>query len=776
MKVTGNEKTRVSRALRGLEGSMINARATAAPGAEHSIHIPCEGCEHEPEQIRMLRGVSGLARVHAELAAYKAALDRHAIVAVTDRKGAIISVNEGFCRISGFSEAELLGADHRIVNSGFHPRHFFVEMWRRIGRGEVWHGEICNRAKGGELYWVDTTIVPFWSETGAIEGYVSIRYEVTERKRAEAALFEENGKRARAETLLRDIIETIPDGIAAFDREDRLVLCNEAFKKTYPRAAPAMVEGARFEDILRYGIENGQFPQAGSTPARREAWLRARLRDHANPERTLIQALGEGRWVQVREKQSVAGNVVGVRTDITELKRAEATIKKQAEEDPLTGLSNRTVLGKRLARAIGARRRDGNSGALFLLDLDNFKSINDTLGHDAGDALLRIVADRLRAGVGSEGVVARFGGDEFGIVYPHVESHGAAACLATDLLSRIEESVKLGHRLLSPRCSLGVAFFPFDGSNARDLIKHADIALYEAKARGRGTFCFFDGSMKTAIESRQALADSLAHAIAAGDLDIALQPKTRFADGRHVGFEALVRWRLGGQMVPPPTIIEIAEETGLIGALGAQVLDLALATARRLSDSGVEPGPIAVNVAASQLRRDDFVALVQEALSRHALPPAALEIEVTENVLLDEAGDQIQRSLQGLRALGIRVALDDFGTGYASLAHLKRFAVDALKIDRSFVSDIAAGHEGGVLARTIITLAHSLGLEVVAEGVETQEQYAFLKAEGCDHAQGYFVSRPIPRRDVATWFGDCRRELQENGGCTNALLTAETAS
>ena len=702
--------------------------------------------QHPPdgsESLRMLEAVSELARIHAELAAYKAALDQHAIVAVTDRRGTIISVNDGFCRTSGYTAEELIGKTHRVVNSGHHPKRFFVQMWRVIGKGEVWHGEVCNRAKDGRLYWVDTTIVPTRGTCGAISGFISIRYEITERKRAEASLREENAKRAKAETLLRDVFETIPDGIAAFDADDRLILCNEAYRSTYPNAAPAIVEGVRFEEILRFGMENGQFPEAGSTPARREAWIRARMAEHANPRRPLVQKLADGRWVQVQEKRSSVGHVVGVRTNISELKKAESTIKRQAEEDALTGLANRGVLVRRLSAAIGARRRDGGRGALFSLDLDKFKAVNDTLGHDAGDQLLITLARRLEQSVADAGTVARVSGDEFAILYTQLRDERDATDIAAELLLRLDEPVRIGERYVKPHCSVGIALFPDETTTAKDVLKHADIALYRAKAMGRRRSCIFDPTMRAGLDFRHQLADALTMALLKGEIEIAMQPKIAFADGRHIGFEALVRWRHEGEPVAPPTLVEVAEETGLIVALGAKVLDLALGTIRHLRDREMNPGSIAVNVAAAQLRQDDFIETVTFLLEKHRLDAAALEIEVTENVLLDSAAEGIASNLATLHEMGVRISLDDFGTGYASLAHLKRFKVDCLKIDRSFVRDLERDPEDAILTRTIISLAHSLNLEVVAEGIETVEQYRFLEEHGCDYAQGYLISRPI---------------------------------
>ena len=677
------------------------------------------------------------------LEAYKTALDQHAIVAITDRRGRITHVNEPFCRISRYGRDELIGRYHNIVNSGHHPREFFTAMWRDIANGRIWRSEICNRAKDGTLYWVDTTIVPYSNEVGRIDGYVSIRYDITKRKLAEADLSAENERREHVETLLRDIIETIPDGVAAFDREERLILSNKAYRELHDTIAQDIVQGARFEDLMRLALERGQFVLSNDMEEGVASYLAARLAKFRRPAGPLVQHLRDDRWLQVRERRSESGNTVGVRTDITDLKRAELTIKEQAERDSLTGVYNRSVLADNLQRACARAQRGGYMGALVVADLDKFKSINDTLGHDAGDALLREVAARFSTALRVSDIIVRLGGDEFAIILPRIAGRAALERLMGRVSKAVSMPVAIGSHRILPNCSFGVSLFPDQANTPNELMKNADIALYEAKATNRGGWRIFDKAIRSALERRERLAAALRGDLSAGRLAIALQPQVSLADGRHSGFEALARWNLNGRPVSPGEFISVSEETGSIVPLGTFMLESALSAVHAMEKAGFAFGTIGVNVAAAQLKHDGFVPLVAAMLRRFRIAPSSLELEITENVLLDRGVDTIAPTLDQLVRLGVRIALDDFGTGYASLIHLKRFPVHRLKIDQSFVGDIETSQDSAAISRAIIGLAHSLDLRVVAEGVENERQLAYLRAHGCNYAQGYLFGRPL---------------------------------
>jgi two-component system CheB/CheR fusion protein len=680
----------------------------------------------------------GTARLSEELRGLYAALDDNAIVAETDRSGTILHVNACFCRISGYAAHELIGRKHSLLNSGRHPRAFFQQMWATIARGEKWRGEICNRAKSGRLYWVDTTIVPLKGRSGRVERYLSVRFDITERKIAELALAEENERRLQAEQLLRDVIEAVPVGITAFDADDRLLLFNEAFRRFYPGMEPHIRKGMRYRTLVRQLMRHGHLDAAADSAI--ASWLARRQDGARGSSRPLALQLADGRWVQLREFRSESGLAVMARTDITELKEAERTIRKQAEEDPLTGLANRAVMLRRVDEALG-RQSTGRS-ALVLIDLDDFKAVNDSLGHDAGDELLVVIARRLVGALRRGAVVGRMGGDEFAILMSG--SDRAALTRRLDrIMAIVQQPVALTGRTVTPRLSMGVAAFAPGTLSRRDVFQHADIALYHAKAAGRGRHAFFDEAMLQAANRRQRSKDILREAIERDELHIALQPQQRLADGGHVGFEALARWTREDGAVAPAEFIPLAEESHLIVPLGSRILERTLSFIRAMKDRGLQPGRVAINVAAAQLKLDDFADVLNAALARHGLVPGDIEVEVTETVLLDRSAVQIGRTLGRLHELGITIALDDFGTGYASLAHLKRFHVDRLKIDRSFVSDIGLDAHRSVIPRTIVSLAHSLGMDVVAEGIETTCQRDFLHACGCGIGQGYLLASPM---------------------------------
>lgn len=430
-------------------------------------------------------------------------------------------------------------------------------------------------------------------------------------------------------------------------------------------------------------------------------------------------------------------------------RQAEKRINFLAYHDALTGLPNRTLFMERLEQALIESSRRSCKLALLFLDLDGFKLVNDTLGHDAGDLLLKIVAGRLRRCLREDDTVARLGGDEFTIVLQGIEHNGQPSGAATRVLEALSHPVSVKGREIFVGASIGIAMYPADGRDAVTLLKNADTAMYRAKEHGRNTYQFYTPDMGTQVLVRMSLETSIRRALKRDEFTIHYQPVVDLGSGALVCAEALVRWEhpeLG--LVPPAQFIGLAEETGLIKPLGRWVLRNACQRARQWQSVSNHPLRVAVNLSGKQFGDHHLVENIHEILQDVGLSPALLELEITENTVMQNSDNAICM-IGALKQLGIRVSVDDFGTGYSSLSCLKRLPLDALKVDRSFVGNIPADPDDSAIVKAIVAMAHSLRLGVVAEGVETGEQIDFLRAQGCDLAQGYYVGRPMPGEQFA---------------------------
>jgi diguanylate cyclase (GGDEF)-like protein len=463
---------------------------------------------------------------------------------------------------------------------------------------------------------------------------------------------------------------------------------------------------------------------------------------------------GAERWVAVSAWTTIGapganGRIIVTVRDVTEVKTAEERVLWSANHDGLTGLANRALFQTRLDAAIQEAADCGGSVGLLLLDVDHFKQINDSLGHDAGDTLLKMFAERLQSTVRATDTVARFGGDEFAVVVPDLDGSDRLSQTAEAILARLREPFIHAGKVLDCRASIGASSFPDQGLTSEILLKNADMALYAAKSAGRGTAAVFRPQMRTDAHRQTSMLQVARDAIGSDQLLPYYQPKLDLVTGAPVGFEALLRWRDSrGRIHLPATLRAAFEDLELAAAISDRIIERAIRDMRRWLDRGVEFHHVAVNASAAEFRRNDFAERVLEQLHAADIPTAQFQLEVTESVFLGRGAEYVHRALGMLSAAGVKIALDDFGTGYASLRHLKEFPVDVIKIDRSFVRDMDVDPGDEAIVHAVINLGRSLGIKVVAEGIENRAQADRLVELDCDFGQGFLFSRAVPPGQV----------------------------
>ncbi|HEU0167106.1 MAG TPA: EAL domain-containing protein [Chloroflexota bacterium] len=573
----------------------------------------------------------------------------------------------------------------------------------------------------------------------AIERELREARERSARREAELAL-------ALSEDRYRTIVDTANDAILAFDERGRVTYANGRAPELlgYPQAE--LLE-MYFRDILQARDRELWDAQAANLQAGDRLLLDVGL---VRKDGAVLWALNS--CSPTFDRKGTYVGAIAMLKDVTERKQAEEVLAYQALHDPLSGLPNRNLLHDRLDRAILARRRDATTLALLLIDLDRFKEVNDTYGHDFGDELLKQVGPRLTAALRESDTVARLGGDEFAVILPNCGDVEAATSIATKLLRALEEPFLLGGEPIYISGSLGVVMCPDHGDDGQTLMRRADVAMYAAKRDGSGISLYADEQDQTTA-TQLALTNQLRHAIEHGELEMHYQPKVDLATGRLVDVEALVRWRHKERgLVGPDNFIPLAERTGLIKPMTHWVVSQSLRDCRAWHEAGLHVG-VAINLSVRNLQDPTLPGLMDELLREHQVDPAWLHIEITETVLMTNAARTIE-IVQQLSDMGIYLSIDDFGTGYSSLSYLKRLPVRELKIDKSFVRDMAHDDNDAAIVRSTIDLGHNLGLEVVAEGVEDLDAWNRLLELGCDLAQGYFMAAPMPAHRLEPWLAE----------------------
>ena len=592
------------------------------------------------------------------------------------------------------------------------------------GREEEWIAERLEKLKRPgqrhEQRLSDGRIILIEERLTGDGGVIGLRVDITELKQREASfrlLFEGN---------------PVPMIVCA-QSDERIISVNDAALSHYGYTR------ADFEKLKIAHVQafESEAPWTGEQTSEERV---ARTWKHIKADGSLIDVAIYSRHLVFDDQPAVLLALM----DITERKRAEARLAFMAQHDGLTGLPNRILLRQRLDELLVHTRRSGDNVAVLFLDLDNFKAINDTLGHAIGDKLLKGVTKRLKSSLREEDAVARLGSDEFAVVQSGVERPEDVAFLARRLIDAVSEPYLFdGHTIVSG-ASIGIAIAPGDGDDAEKLLKNADMALSRAKSEGHGTFSFFESEMDARAQTRRRIEIDLRAAIENSVLQPYYQPLVDLKSGRITGFEALVRWPHPERgMISPGEFIPVAEETGLINAVGGLMLRRACMDAAQWPDEV----RVAVNLSPLQFRVGNLLSVVMDALKHSGLSPKRLELEITETLLLDKS-DQVLATLHALRALGVRISMDDFGTGYSSLSYLRSFPFDKIKIDQSFVRDLDSNHDGQAIVRSIISLGMGLGVTITAEGVETEAELSCLRAEGCHEGQGFLFSRARPNAEI----------------------------
>jgi diguanylate cyclase (GGDEF)-like protein len=549
----------------------------------------------------------------------------------------------------------------------------------------------------------------------------------------------------RQKLMLDTAINNMGEGLCMFDAEKRLVVCNDRYAKMY-RLPPQLLQvGTSHREIIKHRIASGILKGERSDSAANQliSTLAALPSDVASSR---IDELADGRFICVTRQPMAGGGWVATHLDVTEQRRSEAKITYMALHDALTDLPNRVLLKERLEHALAVTRRGGSQLAVLMLDLDRFKEVNDTLGHPAGDLLLQAVAARLRGCTRETTLIARLGGDEFAVIEYVTDSVAETTALAERIRKALSEPFDLGDHQVTTGTSIGIAIAPHDGMDSDEVLKSADLALYSAKNSGRGSFRFFEPELDQLMHARRNLERDMRSALAKGEFELYYQPLVNIESGVISGCEALLRWHHPERgLVLPAEFIPLAEETGLIVPIGEWVLRTACAEAAKWPADL----KVAINLSPAQFRSKDLVPIIVGALATSGVAPQRLELEVTETVIMHDS-EAVFAALGQLHKLGVRVALDDFGTGYSSLSFLQKFPFDKIKIDRSFVSELAGTREDSrLIARAVVRFAVSLGKTTTAEGVETREQLDILRAEGCVELQGYYFSHPTHASEVA---------------------------
>ena len=663
-------------------------------------------------------------QLHLLASALEASADS---IVITDIDGTILWANPAMTRLSGYKYTELIGKTPNLWNSVTNDSGFFDDLWETILSGKTWQNEIINRKKNGEEYLEDQTITSVLNERGEISHFVSIKRDITARKESDA-------KNLQAAQVFEHSIE----GILICDSQNNIIRVNPAFTKItgYNEhdiigKKPSILksgkhEPAFFADMWNALDSNGVWQG--------EVWNR-RKNGEIYPELLTISTL--------KDTSDSIVEYIAIFADITDRKQDAEQIRKLAFYDSLTNLPNRALSHETLKNELARNRPENELIGILNIDIDRFFNINDTMGHDAGDQLLQIIARRILRCNKEMDQTARISSDEFTVICSDISSPNQLAEKAQKILDSISEPIMLNKQEVFITASIGISIAPTDGDNDAILFRFAESARNHAKREGN-SFQFFNDEMNTQGFEQLVMKSSLRRALERDEFLLYYQPQIDIKSGKIVGAESLIRWMhpdLG--LVAPNKFIPILEETGLISEVGEWILRTACQQNKQWQEQGLPAIQIAVNLSPRQFRQKNLLSSIEQTLSDTKLSAKWLELEVTESSIMDNP-EEVAVTLKSLHELGIKLAIDDFGTGYSSLSYLKMFPIDVLKIDRSFIRDITFDKDDETIVKTIISMGHNLGLKIIAEGVELQEQLDIIKQYQCEWYQGFYLSKPLP--------------------------------
>lgn len=664
----------------------------------------------------------------------------------TDSNGVYTYVNPNVKDVLGYEPEEILGKtpfDLMPAEEAQHIKSRFAEITAL--RQPFVRLEHSNRHKNGHWVVLEANGVPTFDSAGKLTGYRGVNRDITARKHADDALRKSQSSLAAAQRIAHigswewDIVNN------KLDWSDEIYRIFGLSVQQFDASYEAFLDRVHPDDrsAVQRAVEDALNNKTHYVIEHRLV--------HSDGTERIVRERGEVTYDQSGTRPI---QMIGTIQDITEQKTAEIKLDRFAHYDPLTDLPNRLLFEDRINQTLARSRRHEQQFALLYMNLDNLKSINDTLGHASGDLLLQAIAQRILAETREEDTLARLGGDEFVLIQERIHRSEDAITLAQKVLNDIgESSFTLNGHDVTLTASIGISLYPRDGEDISTLLKNAAAAMHKAKNLGRNQYQFYSQEINAAWMERLSLENDLRQAVKHNELFLHYQPQVDLKSGRIVGVEALLRWqhpRLG--LIPPSKFIPIAEDIGLIGAMGEWVLHTACHRAKAWQNAGLPPIGVAVNVSGRQISQDHVVEKVRAALDASGLAPSYLEVEVTESVVMKDAAQAIS-TLKTLKALGVMISIDDFGTGYSSLSYLKRFPIDKIKIDKSFVDGLPDDADDAAIAKAIIVLSHSLMHTVIAEGVETSQQLDFLRGNGCDEIQGYLFSKPLPENELVLLLG-----------------------